>query len=430
MENHYLTALETIIENYVKGNLNISKERMSLSREDGGLGLFSLRQFLMGQNCAWAKRAQNLDDNWKLRLYCKSLGSTLNLRSSYFNKEKEPILYNIAEGMETLVFAFGKTRENIRDTYVVLNQNIYYGGEEPITFGPVFFGENFFKENCYKLGKILVSDILKQDGGFFTHEQFTVSSGIRITEEKFTVMRRACAEALDRHKKETQNEKKSTDLRTFVNRFKKGSKNFRRILTGTLREEIPRNILTFAASTQTFIGLEMGRNINKLWGLNFLDNATRSFLFKLHNNTLGLNSRVAHFIADHSPICTFCRVRLRDDAENEDTLHLFYTCPITEQFRDDFFRWAYNEENQYVISRQELFLVQTENNIANSRHVIKTLIAKLFMKYIWDCRNRSSIPELELAKEFLILKIKTITGISTTVREHLNDSGLAAVFSL
>ncbi len=92
MENHYLTALETIIENYVKGNLNISKERMSLSREDGGLGLFSLRQFLMGQNCAWAKRAQNLDDNWKLRLYCKSLGSTLNLRSSYFNKEKEPIL--------------------------------------------------------------------------------------------------------------------------------------------------------------------------------------------------------------------------------------------------------------------------------------------------------------------------------------------------
>ncbi len=111
MDNNYLTILETIIENYVKGNLNISKERMSLSREDGGLGLFSLRQFLMGQCCAWAKRAQNLDDNWKLRLYSKSLGSTLNLRSSYFNREKEPILHNIAEGMESLVFAFGKTRE-------------------------------------------------------------------------------------------------------------------------------------------------------------------------------------------------------------------------------------------------------------------------------------------------------------------------------
>ncbi len=74
--------------------------------------------------------------------------------------------------------------------------------------------------------------------------------------------------------------------------------------------------------------------------------------------------------------------------------------------------------------------MQFENNIANSRLVIKTLIAKLFMKYIWDCKNRSSIPELELAKEFLILKIKTITGISTAMREHLNDSGLAAIFLL
>jgi hypothetical protein len=107
---------------------------------------------------------------------------------------------------------------------------------------------------------------------------------------------------------------------------------------------------------------------------------------------------------------------------------LFYTCPTTEQFRDEFFRWAYNEANQYVISRHELFLVQVENNIANSRSVIKTLIAKLYMKYIWDCRNRSSIPELELAKEFLVLKIKTITGISTVMREHHNDSGLAAIF--
>jgi hypothetical protein len=174
----------------------------------------------------------------------------------------------------------------------------------------------------------------------------------------------------------------------------------------------------------------MGRNINKLWGLNFLDNDTRSFLFKMHNNTLGLNSRVAHFITDHSPICTFCRIRLRNDAENEDTYHLFYTCPTTEQFRDVFFRWAYNEANQYVISRHELFLVQSENNIANSRSVIKTVIAKLYMKYIWDCRNRFAIPELDLAKEFLCLKIKTITGISTVMREHLNDSGLAAIFSL
>jgi hypothetical protein len=110
--------------------------------------------------------------------------------------------------MESLVFAFGKTRENIRDTYVALNQNIYYGGEEPLTLGPSLFWENYFRENCHKIGNIMVSNVIRQDGGFFTREQFTASSGIRITEEKFTVMRRACAEAIDRYKKEAQNEKK------------------------------------------------------------------------------------------------------------------------------------------------------------------------------------------------------------------------------
>jgi hypothetical protein len=82
-DNVFLGDIETIIENYVKGPLNISKERMSLPREDGGLGLFSLRIFLNSQCCAWAKRAQNLDDNWKLRLYFKSLGTVLNLWSKF-----------------------------------------------------------------------------------------------------------------------------------------------------------------------------------------------------------------------------------------------------------------------------------------------------------------------------------------------------------
>ncbi len=36
-----------------------------------------------------------------------------------------------------------------------------------------------------------------------------------------------------------------------------------------------------------------------------LNNDVRSFLFKLHGNVLGINSRVAHFILrDHSPVCT------------------------------------------------------------------------------------------------------------------------------
>jgi hypothetical protein len=71
MERNRISNIENLIEGYVKGPLNISKSRMTLPREEGGVGLFSVELFLAGQVCTWAKRAQSLDDHWKLRLYKK-----------------------------------------------------------------------------------------------------------------------------------------------------------------------------------------------------------------------------------------------------------------------------------------------------------------------------------------------------------------------
>jgi hypothetical protein len=100
MEQIRINNIETLIEGYVRGPLNISKARMTLPREEGGLGLFSVDTFLAGQVCSWGKRAQSLDDHWKLRLYKNSLGSTLNLRAKFFDPNAEPILYNIASKVE------------------------------------------------------------------------------------------------------------------------------------------------------------------------------------------------------------------------------------------------------------------------------------------------------------------------------------------
>jgi hypothetical protein len=102
MEQDLMSSIENRIEEYVKGPLNISKERMTLPREEGGLGLFKISTFLGGQACAWAKRAQTLDDNWKLRLLRGSLGNVLNLREGDFCGLREPILKNIAKNMEEL----------------------------------------------------------------------------------------------------------------------------------------------------------------------------------------------------------------------------------------------------------------------------------------------------------------------------------------
>jgi hypothetical protein len=168
------------------------------------------------------------------------------------------------------------------------------------------------------------------------------------------------------------------ELKTFCNRFKKGSKPYWKILSDPVPDEISQNIITYAENTQTIIGLEMGRLLNGFWGFTFFSNNMRLFLFKMHTNILGLNNRVAHFVRDHSPICTFCRIRLLDDAEDKSTLHLFYECPSVEEIRDSFFRWCYNKDEAYVISRQDYFLIQCMDGTLNGTTLIKTIIAKLF----------------------------------------------------
>jgi hypothetical protein len=152
IETERLVNIENSIEQYVKGPLNISKERMTLTREEGGLGLFSIAIFLGSQACTWAKRAQTLDDNWKLRLYKGSNGNTLNLRCKNFNKTEEPILYNIAQNMEKFQHLLSKTGENYKEAYIVENECFMYGGENRKKFEPKFIGQEFFDQNRYRLG--------------------------------------------------------------------------------------------------------------------------------------------------------------------------------------------------------------------------------------------------------------------------------------
>jgi hypothetical protein len=329
--------------------------------------------------------------------------------------------------MEKFQNLLSKTGDNYKEAYIDDNECFMYGGENRKKFDSEFFGQEFFDQNRYRLGTLKFLHFLNDNTEFLEYDGFIRKWNLNISEEKFNVIKRSAAEV----KEENANivtRKKGVDLLSFCNRFKKGSKPFRRILRNFSQEEIPRNINTYAENTQTIIGLEMGQKVNGLWGFSFFSNNIRVFLFKMHTNILGLNNRVAHFIRDHSPICTFCRILARNDANDESTLHLFYDCPTTESVRNEFFAWAYNEDADYVISRKDLFLVQNVNGEYNCTTLIKTIIAKLFLKYIWDSRNRYSLPNFFDAKNNITSDLLTLVNSGNSIRRNFNDSGLAQKF--
>jgi hypothetical protein len=70
------------------------------------------------------------------------------------------------------------------------------------------------------------------------------------------------------------------------------------------------------------------------WDKNFLQNRYKEFLFKFTSNTLGLNSRVAHFNVNVNAGCTFCTINKRFPVPQESFRHLFFDCSSTSMIQD------------------------------------------------------------------------------------------------
>jgi hypothetical protein len=95
---------------------------------------------------------------------------------------------------------------------------------------------------------------------------------------------------------------------------KKGSKNIRNALENHIVAN-KKHDLTKLRQVVTFFGLigipvpgnDVAKLCHTLWTHHFLPNKIREFSFKLYNNMLGINTRVAHFNQAINPGCAICR---------------------------------------------------------------------------------------------------------------------------
>jgi hypothetical protein len=254
-----------------------------------------------------------------------------------------------------------------------------------------------------------------------TLETFCNDNNIIMERNDFNSLKAMASNAKLKYLKKDPNEKKTCTISDFLRRGIKGCKRYRKRIIGKEEENVPHNIVKFASNTETVIGYENSKKLNNFWNTSFLSNETRTFLFKLHNNTLGYNNAVAHFVPGHSPNCTFCDIVGNQDVEDETPLHLLFSCRISENFIDEIFSWFLGERAN--ISRQEFFV--TFNRTDHRKNEPLFIFAVLVKKYIWDCKQRFSLPNLENAKVLLLEELKVIKSINLTAKNILLNSGIA-----
>jgi hypothetical protein len=203
--------------------------------------------------------------------------------------------------------------------------------------------------------------------------------------------------------------------------LKQGSKHIRKVLNPAPSGTVPHNLLKFAESTEIVIDSEAAILINCLWGKSFFDNGTQTFLFKLHNNKIGTNARLSHFVRNHLRICTFCALTRNPYDEDENPLHLFFQRRSTEPVFLGIPSWFVNNENKFrLISRHNFF--GTFNMESNCKNILMQVVCALFKKYIWDCKLRFCLPNLACGKDFLKEELDRIICQSSKMRKAYDSS--------
>ena len=162
--------------------------------------------------------------------------------------------------------------------------------------------------------------------------------------------------------------------------------------------------------------------MNSAWGHNFFDNSMKTFLFKFHNNLLGTNTRVAHFVRNHSRTCTFCDLLRVDEENSESILHLFFTCNCVETLLTQLSNWLLFQNPTRYFSRAEFFSGFTME--CNHKNFVLDTVIHYTKKFIWDCKLRYHIPTLDTLKLYLLTELKNCYKISRKFREIYNKCDL------
>jgi hypothetical protein len=111
-----------------------------------------------------------------------------------------------------------------------------------------------------------------------------------------------------------------------------------------------------------------------------------------------------------------CNLIRNPDPEDETPYHLFYDCQVTERLRINFYQWL-NNDNDFIQDRHSFFC-------CGSGSFVVTAVNNVFKFYIWEMKQRDSLPDLHGLKKFVLKEINIMTKVSKKFELLVKNSTL------
>jgi hypothetical protein len=160
-----LKQMQKLLDDFAVGDTKITRDRITLRVEMGGLGLFDVEKFLISQQASWVFKAHKSSrDNWRYKLRTLCNGNVLCAGPGLIKKSANPILHGISCSFQKVRLSHNSLNSNFMDA-LVLNNPIFFrgpGNKQPLTLsylGLLEYGEsvmsslsarNFFNVNGIK----------------------------------------------------------------------------------------------------------------------------------------------------------------------------------------------------------------------------------------------------------------------------------------
>jgi hypothetical protein len=421
-----MDTIGTIIYTFIKGKLNVAKNRITIPVEYGGLGMIDLHEYLTALRCTWVKRAAlRQEDLWST---CLS-SSGVTKPDLFMPAMLCPKMFPVLSVFESAIGKFASA-------VLMTNNNIV---KSRIKDNPVFgkkFKDNLFTRHIFEaepdqgaafenltVENILNGTIIK------TKAEIEASVQTNILVNTYTILHRAVSDLRSGGiLQDVEGQTAPSKVLALLTKPKKGSRMYRNILTkARVTKPVNMNIFKkFCTLTDTV--LDHDRTLikfNARWNLNGTSNKLREFTFKFCNNLLGLNSRVSHFNRLVSDDCTFCSLTRNFPAPRETFLHIFYHCPETSSTLVSFEqKYLDNLELDTAEKRRLFWFFGTTDKKLKTLKKFFSLTTSVILFYVWDCKLRKSKQSLASCLNFYFYHMEIVRKISPSLREEMTKINL------
>jgi hypothetical protein len=326
-----LNEIELSIEKFVTKGLSLSKEKIYGPVEEGGLNLFRLTDFSVTLQSFWLKRIlQYQHDNWRVKLFSLNRYGPLYIMPPDVAKCGE-VLSNILESFIVFRNKFGTAHNNFLTAPILYNENFIFKLDQrrQLLTRDFFLGPEGAEND--RLDFITWSNLVDNSLSLKNLATMNAELNLVLGNDKYQILRSLFNKAKNKFFSETD---KTVHLYDFLTNIKKGSKKLRQIFTRSKTrqrcgKDPIKKFLEIAGIPDPDPTINAKLNIR--WSRNYYGSEMRTFLFKLYHNTLGINSRVAHYNENRPPTCTFCNLSKNLPAERETISHFFWFCPTSSQ---------------------------------------------------------------------------------------------------